>query len=84
MSSSLSDSTAHEAEHCLLHAIAVARGQSAKSLELRAATSLSRLWLGQGKAHEARGLLSKIRGFFTEGFDSKDLKEAEALLNEMR
>jgi tetratricopeptide (TPR) repeat protein len=82
--SSLSESTAHEAEHCLLHAIAVARGQSAKSLELRAATSLSRLWLGQGKAHEARGLLSKIRGFFTEGFDSKDLKEAEALLNEMR
>jgi predicted ATPase len=82
--SSRSDSTINEAERCLRQAIAVARGQSAKSLELRAATSLSRLLLGRGKTDEARGLLSEIRRFFTEGFDSKDLKEAEALLAKIR
>ena len=82
--SSLSESTVHEAERCLHQAITVARGQNAKSLELRAATSLSRLWLGRGKTDKARVLLSEIRGFFTEGFDSKDMKEAEALMNEMR
>ena len=82
-SSSRSNSTIQEAERCLRQAIAVARGQSAKSLELRAATSLGRLLQGRGKTDEARKLLSEILGFFTEGVDSKDLKEAEALAAHM-
>ena len=61
-------------------ALDVARSQGAKSLELRAAVSLSRLWQRQGKQDEARQLLAPIYGWFTEGFDTKDLQEAKALL----
>ena len=57
--------------------------QQAKSLELRAATSLARLWQQQGKKKEAHQLLSEIYGWFTEGFDTKDLQEAKALLDEL-
>jgi class 3 adenylate cyclase/predicted ATPase len=69
-----------EAEVCFHKAIAIARQQSAKSLELRAVTSLSRLWQQQGKQKEAHQLLAEIYGWFTEGFDTKDLQEAKALL----
>ena len=72
-----------QAEVCFREAIEVARGQSAKSLELRAAMSLSRLWQRQGKRDEARKLLGEIYGWFTEGFDTADLKEAKALLEEL-
>ncbi len=69
-----------EAEACFLKAIEIARRQSAKSLELRAVTSLSRLWQQQGKQAKARKLLAEIYGWFTEGFNTKDLQEAKALL----
>ena len=69
-----------EAEACFQQALLVARHQQAKSLELRAAMSLSRLWQQQGKRDEARQLLAPIYGWFTEGFDTPDLKEAKALL----
>jgi predicted ATPase len=69
-----------EAEACLHQALAVARRQQAKSWELRAATSLARLWQRQGKQHEARVLLAPVYGWFTEGFDTADLQEARALL----
>ena len=62
-------------------AIAVARAQRAKSWELRAATSMARLWLDQGKQNEARDLLAPVYGWFSEGFDTHDLKEAKALLD---
>jgi predicted ATPase len=71
-----------EAQACFLKAIEVARRQSAKSLELRATTSLARLWQQQGKKDEARQMLAEIYGWFTEGFDTKDLQEAKALLEE--
>ena len=61
-------------------ALQVARCQSAKSFELRAAMSLARLWRDQGKVQEARELLAPVYGWFTEGFDTRDLKEAKALL----
>jgi predicted ATPase len=61
----------------------VAHRQEAKSLELRAAMSLSRLWQQQGKRAEARDLLAPIYGWFTEGFDTADLQEAKALLAEL-
>ncbi len=64
-------------------AIDVARAQEAKWWELRAATSLSRLWQTQGKTKEARDLLAPIYGWFTEGFDTPDLKDARALLDEL-
>jgi predicted ATPase len=64
-------------------ALAVARQQQAKSLELRAAMSLARLWRDQGKVSEARELLAPVYGWFTEGFDTLDLKEAKALLEEL-
>ena len=70
-----------EAEAWLQRALDVARRQEAKSLELRAATSLSRLWQQQGKRAEARALLVPIYGWFTEGFDTADLQEARALLD---
>jgi predicted ATPase len=70
-----------EAEACLQRAVDVARRQEAKSLELRAAMSLSRLWQQQGKQAEARELLAPIYGWFTEGFDTADLQEARALLD---
>jgi len=72
-----------EAEACLLKAIEVARAQQAKSLELRAVMSLSRLWQRQGKKDEARQMLAEIYGWFTEGFSTKDLQEAKALLDEL-
>ena len=68
---------------CFLKAIEIARRQSAKSLELRAVMSLSRLWQQRGKKDEARQLLAEIYGWFTEGFDTKDLQEAKALLEEL-
>jgi predicted ATPase len=61
----------------------VAREQQAKSWELRAATSLARLWRDRGKSAEARDLLAPVYGWFTEGFDTPDLKEAKALLGEL-
>lgn len=67
-------------EACFLKAIDIARHQQAKSLELRATTSLARLWQQQGKHNAARNLLSEISNWFTEGFDTKDLQEAKALL----
>jgi DNA-binding winged helix-turn-helix (wHTH) protein/predicted ATPase len=72
-----------EAEECFLKAIDIARRQSAKSWELRASTSLARLWQQQGKRKEAHKMLAEIYGWFTEGFDTKDLQEAKALLGEL-
>jgi predicted ATPase len=72
-----------EAEACFRQALAVARRQQARSLELRATMSLSRLWQRQGKRVEARDLLTPIYGWFTEGFDTADLREAKALLEEL-
>ena len=73
-----------EAEACFHTAIEIARKQQAKSLELRAAMSLSRLWQQQGKQDEAHQILSEIYGWFTEGFDTKDLQEAKTLLEELK
>jgi predicted ATPase len=73
-----------EAESCFQQAIEIAQQQSAKSWELRAATSLARLWQQQGKRTEARQMLAKIYGWFTEGFATADLQEAKALLDELR
>jgi predicted ATPase len=70
-----------EAETCFQQAIAIAQNQQAKSLELRAATSLARLWQRQGKRQEAHDLLAPVYGWFTEGFDTADLQEAKALLD---
>ena len=64
-------------------AIALAREMSAKAWELRAATSLARLWRDQRKRADARGLLAPVYGWFTEGFDTQDLKETKALLDEL-
>jgi class 3 adenylate cyclase/predicted ATPase len=72
-----------EAERCFQKAVDVARGQSAKSLELRAMMSLSRLWQKQGKKEEARKLLAEIYGWFTEGFGTADLRQARTLLEEL-
>jgi predicted ATPase len=69
-----------EAETWLRRALDVARHQEAKSLELRAAMSLARLWQRQDKRDEARELLAPIYGWFTEGFDTADLQEAKTLL----
>jgi predicted ATPase len=71
-----------EAEAWLQRALDVVRRQEAKSLELRAAMSLSHLWQHQGKRDEACALLAPIYGWFTEGFDTADLQEAKALLDE--
>jgi predicted ATPase len=68
---------------CFLKAIEIARQQQAKSLELRAAMSLSRLWQQQGKQDEARQMMAEVYGWFTEGFDTKDLQEAKVLLEEL-
>jgi predicted ATPase len=72
-----------KAEAYFQRALAVARQQQAKSWELRAAMSLARLWRDQGKVSEARELLAPVYGWFTEGFDTRDLKEAKALLEEL-
>jgi predicted ATPase len=67
----------------LQHALDIARHQHARSLELCAAMSLSRLWQRQGKREEARQLLAEVYDWFTEGFDTADLQEAKALLEEL-
>jgi len=72
-----------EGQTSLQQAIHIARAQQAKSLELRAARDLARLWGEQGRHAEARDLLAPIYGWFTEGFDTADLKEAKALLDEL-
>jgi len=72
-----------EAEACFLKAIEIARQQEAKSLELRATTSLARLWRQQGKQQEAHQKLSRIYDWFTEGFDTEDLQDAKALLEDL-
>jgi predicted ATPase len=72
-----------DAEVCFGKALEIARAQDAKSLELRAAGSLARLWNGQGKRTEARDLLTPVHDWFTEGFDTVDLKEAKTLLTEL-
>src|SRR5262249_34054841 len=72
-----------EAEAWLQRALDVARHQEAKSLELRAAMSLSRLWQQQGKRQEAHDLLAEVYAWFTEGFDTADLQDAKALLQEL-
>jgi predicted ATPase len=74
---------AQKAEAYFERALTAARHQQAKSWELRAAMSMARLWRGQGKRDEARYLLAPVYGWFTEGFDTLDLKEAKALLNEL-
>jgi predicted ATPase len=74
---------AAKAEACFERALVVAREQQAKSWELRAATSMARLWRDQGKPQQARELLAPVYGWFTEGFDTRDLKEAKALLAEL-
>jgi predicted ATPase len=79
----LAPSTQAEAEACFHRAIKIARKQQAKSLELRAVMSLARLWQQQGKRKQARNLLAEVYGWFTEGFDTKDLQEARALLEEL-
>jgi len=70
-----------KAEACFERALTVAREQQAKSWELRAAMSMARLWRDQGKRNEARNLLAPVYDWFTEGFDTRDLKEAKALLD---
>jgi len=72
-----------EAETCFQHAISIAQSQQAKSWELRAATSLARLWQQQGKRQRAHDLLGPVYHWFTEGFDTADLQEAKALLEEL-
>ena len=75
--------TKEEAAQCFRDAIAIARRQSAKAWELRATTSLARLLASQERGEEARSVLAKIYGWFTEGFDTADLKDAKALLDEL-
>ena len=72
-----------EAEACFRRAIEIAQKQSAKSWELRAAMSLARLWQGQGKVDDARTLLAPVYDWFTEGFDTTDLKDAKTLLHQL-
>jgi len=72
-----------DVETCLRQAVDIARNQSAKSLELRAATNLAHLWQDQGKRDDARELLASVYNWFTEGFDTADLKDAKALLDEL-
>jgi predicted ATPase len=74
---------AAEAEAYFERALAVARQQQAKSWELRAAMSMARLWRSQGKTQQAREQLAPVYGWFTEGFDTLDLKEAKVLLEEL-
>ena len=71
------------AEQCFKDALEISRAQDAKGWELRAATSLARLWQGQGKTKEAHDLLAPVYDWFTEGFDTADLKDAKALLAEL-
>ncbi len=72
-----------EAETCFRQALSIARHQQAKSWELRAAMSLARLWQSQDKRQDGYDLLALVYGWFTEGFDTADLQDAKALLNEL-
>jgi predicted ATPase len=74
----------HQSVTCFHRALDTARHQQTKSLELRAATSLAHLWQSQGKCQEARELLEPVYGWFTEGFDTADLRDAKALLDKLR
>ena len=78
-----SEPEAAKAQAYFERALAVARQQQAKSWELRAAMSLARLWRDQGKPQQARQLLAPVYGWFTQGFDTRDLREAKALLDEL-
>ena len=78
-----SPSNPTEAESCFHHALEIARTQQAKSFELRTATSLARLWQQQEKRQEAHDLLAPVYNWFIEGFDTADLKDAKALLDEL-
>jgi predicted ATPase len=73
----------NQTESCFYQALSIARSQEAKSWELRAATSLSRLWQQQGKRDQARQVLAEVYGWFTEGFDTADVQDAKALLDEL-
>jgi predicted ATPase len=73
----------NDVEECFNQALMVAQAQGAQLLALRASMSLARLWRSQGKVSEARELLAPVYGWFTEGFDTRDLKEAKALLEEL-
>ncbi len=77
------DTNTAEAQRCFERAIEIARKQSARSLELRATMSLARLFAKQGHRDGARAMLAEIYGWFTEGFDTADLKDAKALLEEL-
>jgi predicted ATPase len=80
--SGIDDSDTAEAQACFERSIEIARNQSAKSWELRATTSLARLLAKQGRCHDARKMLTEIYNWFIEGFDTADLKDAKALLDE--
>ena len=73
-----------EIEVCFARAVEMANRHGSKSLELRTSISLARLWQSQGKSTEARELLAPVYGWFTEGFDTADLKEAKGLLDDLR
>ena len=77
------ETDAAKAEACFERALAVARRQQAKSWELRAAMSMAQLWRDQGKRDKAQELLAPVYSWFTEGFDTVDLKQAKALLDEL-
>ncbi len=79
----LAENGAAEAEACFVKALEVARAQEAHSLELRAAGDLARLWAAQGRPAEARDVLAPVYGWFAEGFDTPDLKEAKTLLDKL-
>jgi len=80
----LPDPDETKAEEYFEHALAVARQQQAKSWELRAAVSMARLWYDQGKRQQAHDILAPVYGWFTEGFDTLDLKEAKSLLEQLK
>jgi predicted ATPase len=79
----LAENKLEEGGASLQHAIHIAQAHQAKSLELRATASLARFWRDQGKVQQGRELLAPVYGWFTEGFDTRDLKEAKALLGEL-
>jgi predicted ATPase len=80
----LGENRSIEAEACYLKALEVAREQKSKSFELRAAMSLARLWRDHGRHGDSRALLAPVHGWFTEGFDTADLKDAKALLDQLQ
>jgi predicted ATPase len=79
----LSADNQREAETCFQHAMTIAQDQGAKAWELRTATSLARLWQHQGKRQQARDLLAPVYAWFTAGFETPDLQEAKALLDDL-